>query len=373
MSYSDRNPDGQLSPTTGDDARIASPAMRFLPDFCSARVVVEILLIAELVAIVLTMARGLAPGADVMADFISLSLFMLWQALASAAVLCLLRRKLLNASSRLAYLSCYAGLLLVTLLLSLATVLLDRYLSLALASEQALAFVGRNIAISAIVSAVAMRYFYIQYEWQQQVQGSASARIAALQARIRPHFLFNSLNTVAALIPSEPDKAEHTVLDLADLFRASLAQPGALGSFKEECELAEQYLRLEKERIGERLQVDWDVDALPDDWPLPRLTLQPLLENAIYHGIEKSPDGGRIHIKAAVQGDYAVLRICNPLPIGSTGISKGLNIALENTRERLRLALGRQASLTAAPDGELFATVLTLPRAPQPAGSGVKD
>lgn len=353
----------------GDSAQnndSAAASTRFLPNFCAAPALVEILVIAELVAMILTMARGLMPGADVFADFVGISLFMLWQALGSAALLCLLRRRLINASARLAYLACYAALIFVTLLLSLGALYVEARLQLGLLpglqEGLPLAFISRNISISAIVSAIVMRHFYIQYEWQRQVESIAASRIAALQARIRPHFLFNSLNTVAALIHAAPDKAERGIEDLADLFRASLNQPGEIGNFGDEVELTELYLRLEKERLGDRLQIEWQIEQLPQDWPIPRLTLQPLLENAIYHGIEKMPEGGRILIKAAVHGDYGVLRIVNPLPSASATARHGLNIAIENTRERLQLALGKQASLTTVPKDGSFETILTLPR-----------
>lgn len=348
---------------TDTDGTASRPATtRFLPDFCSAPAVIEILIIAELIAMILTMARGLMPGADVLADFVGISLFMLWQALGSAALLCVLRRRLAGTPARLAYLSCYAALLLVTLLLSFGALLLESRFRLGLLDNASLAFVGRNLSISAIVSVIVMRHFYIQYEWQQQVESVATSRIAALQARIRPHFLFNSLNTAASLVRTAPAKAERSIEDLADLFRASLDKPGEIGSFGDEVELTELYLRLEKERLGDRLQVEWDISQLPDEWPIPRLTLQPLLENAIYHGIEKLPEGGRILIKAAVHGDYGVLRIVNPLASPSAAERRGLNIAIENTRERLRLALGRQATLTASPQDGNFETILTLPR-----------
>ena len=125
------------------------------------------------------------------------------------------------------------------------------------------------------MSALLLRYFYLQSQWRRQQQAELRARIESLQARIRPHFLFNSLNSIASLVAIDPYKAEQAVLDLSDLFRASLAKPGTLVSWAEELELAKRYLSIEQYRLGERLQLDWQVDEVPDDLPIPQLTLQP--------------------------------------------------------------------------------------------------
>lgn len=335
--------------------------VRFLPDFCSAPAVIEILVIAELTAMVLTMARGLAPGINVLQDFIGISLFMLWLALASAAMLCVAGRRLENMSATRAYLVCYALLLLTTVVISAAGVLVDRAGELGLIGMGSeLAFVGRNLSISAIVSAVALRYFYVQYQWRQQVRREAGARIEALQARIRPHFLFNSMNTIAALIPVAPDDAEQAVEDLADLFRASLDDATLLVSLDEEVTLARLYQRLEEKRLGERLAVDWRIEPPEGEIVLPRLTLQPLLENAIHHGIERLREGGKVVIAGQTQPNGYRLVITNPVPADATA-GQGFHIALENTRERLALALGKRATLATRRHAGYFEAVVTLP------------
>ncbi|HEX7031147.1 MAG TPA: histidine kinase [Gammaproteobacteria bacterium] len=339
---------------------------RFLPDFCSAPAIAEILVIAELVAMVLTLSRGLNPGADVLRDFIAISLFMLWLAFAAAAVLCAAGRRLAHLSAARAYLACYGLLLATTAIISGIGAWADRELQFGmLAADPAgvdmLMFVARNLIISAIVSAVALRYFHVQYQWRRQVRREAGARIEALQARIRPHFLFNSLNTIAALIPVAPNAAEQAVEDLSDLFRASLDDAAVLVPLDEEIALARLYQRLEEKRLGERLDVDWQI-ALPEiPVRLPRLTLQPLLENAIHHGIERLREGGTVRISGETTNDGYRLTVTNPVADGTTE-SRGFHIALENTRERLALALGKRALLATRRNAGYFEAEVILPQ-----------
>lgn len=343
---------------------IAERRPRFLPDFCSAPAIAEILVIAELVAMVLTLSRGLNSGTDVMRDFIAISLFMLWLAFACAAVLCAAGRRLSHLPAVRAHLACYGLLLVTTVVISAAGAWLDRGMQLGmLASGNTLLFVARNTIISAIVSAVALRYFHVQYQWRGQVRREAGARIEALQARIRPHFLFNSLNTIAALIPVMPDAAEQAVEDLSDLFRASLDDAALLVPLDEELALARLYQRLEQKRLGERLHVDWQVSPPATPVLLPRLTLQPLLENAIHHGIERLPEGGIVTVtgRGDDDGSHYHLIITNPVPAG-TAESRGFHIALENTRERLSLALGGRAMLATRRNAGYFEAEVILPQ-----------
>lgn len=205
-------------------------------------------------------------------------------------------------------------------------------------------FVWRNMAISAIVNAIALRYFYIQYHWKKEIEASANARAQALQARIRPHFLFNSMNSIASLIRFQPDKAEHAILDFADLFRASLVDIKTTVTFQEEFTLCQQYLNIEALRLGERLQVVWEIDKIPFDALLPPLSLQPLLENAVYHGIQPLTEGGTISITGQFDGKSIKLNIQNPLR-DSHFSHQGHHIAQENIRQRLQVFYGSLAKL----------------------------
>ena len=200
----------------------------------------------------------------------------------------------------------------------------------------------RNVAIGLVVTALALRYFYVLHEWRRSVELRAAARVHALQARIRPHFLFNSMNTIAALTRSNPPRAEAAVQDLADLFRATLSDKRDVITLAEELEVARTYQRMEMLRLGGRLQVDWKIDSLPMSAQVPGLMIQPLLENAIYHGIEPRAEGGTVTISGEVSGDLVTIVVRNPLdPV--PGLREGNRLALANLRERLSLMYGERA------------------------------
>ena len=203
-------------------------------------------------------------------------------------------------------------------------------------------FLLRTFAISAIVIALGMRYLYISSEWRRSIVLEAQARISALQALIRPHFLFNSMNTIASLTRSDPARAEEAVEDLSDLLRANLGKSGERSSLKQEIETATTYQRIEKLRLGDRLTVRWDIEALPMQAQIPSLTIQPLLENAIYHGIELLADGGEVTVSGEADGEQLRIRISNPVAVGKKRSTGGNNMALSNIRQRFELALWRK-------------------------------
>ncbi|MCB1575667.1 MAG: histidine kinase, partial [Xanthomonadales bacterium] len=166
-----------------------------------------------------------------------------------------------------------------------------------------LEFVLRNMAISGIVGALALRYFFVQHQYRARVESETDARIQALQSRIRPHFLFNSMNTIASLTRSDPRLAEQVTEDLAALFRVSLSDARVPVTLAEEVELATQYLRIEQQRLGERLRIDVDMRDLPQSARLPALIIQPLVENAVYHGIEPSTEPGLVEVHGRLTDD----------------------------------------------------------------------
>jgi two-component system sensor histidine kinase AlgZ len=172
----------------------------------------------------------------------------------------------------------------------------------------------------------------------------AEARLQALTARIRPHFLFNSLNAVLSLIRAEPRRAETALEELADLFRVLMRDNRDLLPLADEIALCRQYLNLEKLRLGERLNVEWGVVDIPDDLKVPPLLLQPLLENAVYYGIEPSSEPGTIRIRFVRKGDELHIGLANPCPVGG-GTPGGNHMALANIRERLALYYDLEARL----------------------------
>lgn len=188
----------------------------------------------------------------------------------------------------------------------------------------------------------------------------AEARLAALNARIRPHFLFNSLNTVLSLIRAEPKRAEAALETMADLFRAALRDQRELVSLSDEIALGRQYLELEKLRLGERLRVEWEVVDVPLDTVIPPLMLQPLLENAVYHGIEPVVEGGAVRIGFARRSDELAIEIANPMPQAGQHAA-GNQMAVANIRERLSLYYDLEARLEVRQDEGHYSVRITLP------------
>jgi two-component system sensor histidine kinase AlgZ len=229
-------------------------------------------------------------------------------------------------------------------------------------SESAGQFVLSSMFIVGLVALAFFRYLLIRTRWRAELMAQAEARVQALQARIRPHFLFNSLNTIASLIPTDPKNAEAAIEDLADIFRGSMRRADQSISFAEELQLARQYLDMEKRRLGDRLEIKWQVDELPASAAVLPLMLQPLLENAVAHGIQSRGEGGTIAVYGRAEGEQVVVTIANPVaPEGSSASGHGM--ALDNIRERLRLAFGSRASLITYDNNEQFYAVLSLPLA----------
>lgn len=177
-------------------------------------------------------------------------------------------------------------------------------------------------------------------EWRAKgrTPAATAARLAELQSRIRPHFLFNTLNSAIALVRQEPARAEGLLEDLSDLFRAALAEHGESVTLAQEIDLARHYLSIEQVRFGERLQVHWTLDPAAHLAMLPPLLLQPLVENAVRHGVEPSAEGASIHVTTQRHTHKVVVHITNTLPnLASPTPTRGHGMALNNVRDRLRL------------------------------------
>jgi two-component system, LytTR family, sensor histidine kinase AlgZ len=335
----------------------------FLPSFCDVRIVFGVVVMTELLAFVLVLA---SPGLqhDPWGGLGLISLFMQWIALTSAAVLCLARPLLSRAGNIVAALASYLLVLLVTAAVTELAFRLMTSSALVLPVDpgEHTEFMLRSLTICTIIAAVILRYLYVQHAWRLQVLAEARARIQALQARIRPHFLFNSMNTIAALTRTQPELAEAAIEDLSDLFRASLGQADERATLGDEVALARRYLNIEALRLGDRLSVVWDLDALPMDVKAAPLMLQPLLENAIYHGIEPLPAGGAIHVVGRLRNGVVEIEISNPVPDGGSGTShRGSQIAQENIRQRLLLAFGDAGRLETVLRGGQYRVSLRYP------------
>jgi len=189
---------------------------------------------------------------------------------------------------------------------------------------------------------------WLRQRGHSELPAQAQARLAELQARIRPHFLFNTLNTAIALVQIEPTRAEAVLEDLAELFRQALTSPHLRASLTDEIDLAQRYLRIEQLRFGERLTLHWTLDPAAGEAEVPALMLQPLVENAVKHGVEADPDGGWVRVSTHVKAGQAVLTITNSIPSHPQAASTaGHGIALRNVRQRLRLMHDVEASFSA--------------------------
>ena len=222
-------------------------------------------------------------------------------------------------------------------------------------------FLFRTFTVSAIVIALGMRYLYVSSEWRRSIVLEAQARISALQALIRPHFLFNSMNTIASLTRTDPRQAEEAVEDLSDLLRANLNTSQNRTTLKQELETAAIYQRIEKLRLGDRLRVRWDIDDLPMRALIPSLTIQPLLENAIYHGIEQLPDGGEVSVAGRLDGKDLLISMSNPVATGSRSSKHGNKMAMSNIRQRFELAYGNRASVSVSDESDRYTVSLRFP------------
>ncbi|MDB6087507.1 MAG: hypothetical protein JWN85_291 [Gammaproteobacteria bacterium] len=319
----------------------------YLPDFCTSRAALVIVLIVELTAIVLTLAHQSAV-VDFWADLARTSLFLLWIGLTGAGLLCLVRKRLARLTVALGSAAALALIAVVIAGVSSCVFFVGRTAAIADAGAAGLfppsagMFLLRNVSIGLVITGLALRYFFVTHEWRRNVEMQATARVHALQARIRPHFLYNSMNTIASLTRSNPALAEAAVQDLADLFRANLSEQRNVILLEEELDVAHIYQRIEKLRLGERLQVDWKIDPLPRDALVPGLLLQPLLENAIYHGIEPRPEGGTVTVTGDITGRLITIVVRNPVSQPNSG-REGNQLALANIRERLALMYGERA------------------------------
>ncbi len=322
---------------------MSSGEQSFLPDFCGVRSVLAVVASATLMAMVLSLAAT-DRLQDFWQNFSIVALYIQWIGLASVAWICLLKRWLGRMGHGMAGLAAWCVIMLMALAISMSATWLVPLEILPGVSRQDLLL--RTLGISGILGALTLRYLYENHQQKQRELAESRARFQALQARIRPHFLFNSLNTVVSLIPVDPTRAEEVLQDLADLFRAALGDERRLSTVLQELELARQYLAIEQQRLGCRLKVEWDLEKLPDKATMPALLLQPLVENAVYHGVGASVTGGEIRIFGRFRNGIVALTVSNTLPQQHEQPHQGGNhMAVENIRQRLQMRFGDTAGM----------------------------
>jgi two-component system sensor histidine kinase AlgZ len=340
----------------------------YLPDFGTSANVVVLLVIAQFVALLLALVRDY-PGGGFLQGLGEISILILWLAVSSAWLLAAARPYLASGSALRSSFLVLAIVLANTAISSQAIYWFGSTYGdpqlvgpASMFPQDRALFLLRNMAIAMVVTVAVLRYFYVAHQWRSNLENVAESRLMALQARIRPHFLFNSMNTIAALTRTDPAAAESAIEDLADLFRASLGNSDKPISLEQELEVTRVYQRMEEQRLGERLTVDWQLNDVPLQTLVPGLTIQPLLENAIYHGIEPLASGGVVTITGETNDAMVTISVCNPLaPETYRNKREGHHLALDNIRQRLELAYGDNARLEVEELANRFRVLIGFP------------
>jgi two-component system, LytTR family, sensor histidine kinase AlgZ len=341
----------------------SNPQKNFLPDFCSLKMLLAVFFLTELLAFLLTLATN-SSEFGFLSEFSLRSLFSLWIVLPSAAVLCGLKNRLQHLNNSVVGSLAFTIIQVVSFLMSwlTVTVLPEWQILIPVPEMEKTAFYARTVGISSLVSMAFLRYLYVLFQWQQQVEAKAMAKLNALQARMRPHFLFNSLNSIASLTRINPPLAETLVEDLAELIRASMSLDEVLlVPLAQEIKLVELYLAIEMQRLDERLKVVWRLDNLPKDALIPPLSLQPLVENAVYYGIEPNPDGGEIVISGELKNNRLFICVTNPQAVQQNHLRPGNKIAIKNLAARLSGCFDNNSALKIESDDKTYQITLEIP------------
>jgi two-component system sensor histidine kinase AlgZ len=319
-----------------------------LPDLCNLGITVRVLLSVNLAALLLAL-----PGSDGAAAW--LARFLEWAGviepavLLSIALVCGLRRFLTREKPLIQ--------VLVTCVIVACVSVLSQVAAVFVIGQSSTLW---SLGAGAVVGAAVAGAFIAAFQWRAATRrpALAEARLAALSATIRPHFFFNALNAVLGVVRSDPRTAETMLEDLADLFR-SLAKSKPLVTLAEEVQTSKKYLAIEALRLGERLQVQWKQEEGLEEVTIPQLTLQPLVENAVRHGVEPGASPGVIRISISRKGRDLRIAVDNPLANG--GGVPGLQMAVANIRERLMLLYDLEASLSATEQNGRYLVILKLP------------
>jgi two-component system sensor histidine kinase AlgZ len=337
----------------------------FLPNFCNGWTVFNVAVLAEMLAIIIALVSPQLPlVTSTLGNLFLISLFIQWIAMSSAGALCLARKQLGRLSNLRALVMSYLMLLCVTWLVSEAAlwVLWLAKITRSPSPEWNAYFHVQNLTVSAIINALALRYFFARHQLKQRTLSESQAKIQALRSRIRPHFLFNTMNIIASLTRSAPAQAETAIENMADLFRSMLADEENLVPIKQEIAITQKYLDIESLRLDQRLKVEWDIGKFPRKAVMPVLTLQPFLESAIQFGIEPLPEGGRITVQLWEENERIHVNIKSPAPRSKTRTPQdGMDTALENVRQRLETHYGSLAQLTINEGSGQTTVSLTLP------------
>jgi len=337
-------------PQPAPSAKPAASLIRdagFLPNFCGGEVIFNVIVLAAALAIVATIITPPLTS-NIFKDLFLVTLFIEWIALINVAALCAARRYLNRLPERRALLMAYLLLLCATWAVSEAALWLLAGAGFIDSSRPVWYgyFHGQNLTVSAIVGGLALRYFIARHEARQKTLSEARARAEIQRQRIRPHFLFNSMNIIASLTQRAPARAESAIEDMADLFRLMLDENKELMPVHHEVQVARKYLKLERLRLDNRLNAEWHSENVPRTAKTPVLMLQLLLENAIRQGVEVRPEGGRIGIELGVEDGVLTVEVSAPEPPGDADADDPeRDTALESIRMRLSDYYGEAGKL----------------------------
>jgi two-component system sensor histidine kinase AlgZ len=333
------------------------PGLPALPDLRNLGTILRILVAVNGAALVVALAR--APRlAQLVDEWVRLTGFVEPHLLVELAVLWLLS----PALARLPYALGVVAISAVTVAVAAAV-----HIPVMQATRLDAESLVRQVLLALAMQFALLAYFRLRAKALSPA--ITEARLQALQARIRPHFLFNSINAVLSLVRNEPKRAEAALEDMADLFRVLMRDNRELAPLADEVNLCRQYLELEKLRLGERLDVDWNVKSMPGDALVPPLMLQPLIENAVYHGIEPSSERGTVSINIFMSRDEVHVLLKNPYRAAGGNHHSGNKMALANVRERLALHFDAEASLDSRVTRDGYEVHIRVPYRSAKAGS----
>jgi two-component system sensor histidine kinase AlgZ len=333
----------------------------WLPDFCSRTFTLRIGVICVFISLFLLLAQSPYLWPFPLWDYLLLMLLTSGVMGISFFLICRWRQQMMRWRQLAVAVAVIVIIMVNVLWLSLAGFMLLDALGLPMLSfvSNEYSAILRHLLISGLFAGLFMRYLALQAQLRNREKAALESRLEALQARIEPHFLFNSMNIIASLISIDPEKAEQVVVDLAALFRASLKDTADV-SLAEEIELCRRYANIEELRLGDRLNIDWHVPAEVSAVRIPLLTLQPLLENAIRHGAEMSASPCKITLVVQISPDWVRIRLTNPL--SQSPSRPGNRMSMRNVRLRLQARFGPEADLEAAPEAGFYVTELSYPR-----------
>ena len=326
-----------------------------LPDVCRNTSVLILLIAIEVAAIAVCLLFFFQ---DFLTSLALVSFYLIWSVVLSAFLLCKTRKRIMRLPARqgllLAFAVCMASFLIIELS---AQFLIHRFLGTGFNEVR----FWRFFAAAGLIYLLVLRFFYLLglIEWRNKTE--VQARMQALQSRIRPHFLFNSLNTISELTASQPEQAEQAIASLSSLFRASLDEAKNLHTLDSEIHLCERYLELEQWRLGDKLDVVWNkAVSLPRTWLVPKLILQPLIENAVFHGQDES---GRILVEIDIKEtnhDLSIMVVNRKH--GKKVRAKGHGIAVDNIRERLFVLYDDNQVFKIRDEQDRYQVIMRLPK-----------